>query len=205
MKKILVLLVFCIISSSSSLNMNTNNEIIIDSQMTFKEAIQGTKAPQNIIDSLKIVNVDYYSFDNKIHRGQLVINKLLEKDIIYLFELIKSNKFPIKSVIPIVKYGWSDDSSMNANNTSAFNFRLVSNSNRPSNHSWGRAIDINPFINPAVHKDGRVEPVGANYNPKSKGSINLKSKIVTEMIKKGWEWGGSWINLKDYQHLQKLH
>ncbi|MCX6148614.1 MAG: M15 family metallopeptidase [Candidatus Kapabacteria bacterium] len=204
MKKILILLIFCLFLSSYIFKYELNEKVIVDSNITLLEAIQGSKAPKTILDSMKLLNVQYYSFDNKLHQGQLVINAALEKDFVYLFELIKSTKFPVKSVIPIVKYGWSDDSSMIANNTSAFNYRLVSNSNRPSNHSWGRAIDINPLINPAIHKDGRVEPIGAKYNIKAKGVIHSKSKIVSEMLKRQWEWGGNWINLKDYQHIQKV-
>ncbi len=204
MKKILAFIIFCTILPLFSINDFSNDKLIIDSNLDFAQAIEGSKAPRVIIDSLRLINVEYYSFDRKLHKGQLVVNMALEKDFIFLFKLIKSNKFPIKSVIPIVKYGWSDDSSMKANNTSAFNFRLVSNSNRPSNHSWGRAIDINPLTNPAVHKDGRIEPKGAIYNKKAKGAIHSKSEIIIKMLDKGWQWGGNWINLKDYQHIQKI-
>ena len=53
--------------------MNGNEEIIIDSMINFSEAIEGTTASEEIIDSLVLVDVLYYSFDGKKHQGQLVV------------------------------------------------------------------------------------------------------------------------------------
>jgi hypothetical protein len=180
------------------------NDIIIDSDLTFNEAIKGTTAPQNIIDNLILLNVEYYSFDNKLHRGQLVIHKNLKNDIQQIFNLIKERKFPIAKVIPIVKYNWSDDSSMIDNNTSAFNYRKVAGKDNLSNHSFGIAVDINPFQNPAVYSDGSISPKGANYNPKKAGTIDANCFLTVEFKKLGWTWGGDWNSLKDYQHFQKV-
>ena len=36
---------------------------VIDSKMTFEEAIAGTKAPADIIDSLCLIDVRYFAFD----------------------------------------------------------------------------------------------------------------------------------------------
>jgi len=124
----------------------SNNEIIIDSQMSFEEAIEGTKAPNDDISNLVLLDVVYYSIDDKLHRGQLIIHKEVKVDIEEIFRLILQNKFPIMKVVPIVKYKWSDDASMEDNNTSAFNYRNIAGTNRLSNHSYGKAIDINPFF-----------------------------------------------------------
>lgn len=46
---------------------------------------------------------------------------------------------------PIENFKGDDDASMVANNTSAFNCRFITGKTGVySNHSWGRAIDINP-------------------------------------------------------------
>lgn len=37
----------------------------------------------------------------------------------------------------------NDNKSMSANNTSAFNYRVISGTKKLSNHSYGLAIDIN--------------------------------------------------------------
>ena len=178
-------------------------QIIIDSKLSFSEAIEGTKAPKNIIDELVILDVEYYSFDKKLHRGQLIIHKALKTDILEIFDFIKSSKFPIDKVIPIVKYNWSDDASMLDNNTSSFNYRKVAGKSKLSNHSFGTAIDINPFINPAVYSDGKISPKGSKYVPSADGAINNNSPLTQEFKKRGWTWGGDWNSLKDYQHFEK--
>lgn len=78
--------------------------LIIDSDLTLEEAIAGSTAPKNIIAEQVLVDVEYYSFDGKLHRGQLVIHKELQQNIVAIFELIKQEKFPIARVVPIVKY-----------------------------------------------------------------------------------------------------
>lgn len=178
--------------------------IIIDSQMTFEESIEGTQAPDIIIKNLIILDVEYFSFDNKLHRGQLVIHKELESDLKEIFQIIKDSKFPIEKVIPIEKYNWSDNRSMEDNNTSSFNYRKVAGKKKLSNHSFGIAIDINPFQNPAVYSDGKISPLGSKYDKKSPGTIIKDSLIYNEFIKRGWTWGGEWNSLKDYQHFEKI-
>lgn len=171
--------------------------------MTFEQAVAGTKAPDSIIQQLKLIDVDYYSFDGKLHRGQLVIHKKLEKDIIEIFEQLKIHKFPISKVIPIVKYNWSDNASMEDNNTSAFNYRNVAGKNKLSKHSFGIAIDINPYQNPVIYEDGRISPKGATYNPNAPGTITKNSIIYKEFASRGWIWGGDWKTLKDNHHFEK--
>lgn len=198
MKKLIIILV---ISVTAILPLKS--ELIIDSDMSFKEAIEGTNAPKDVIDNLVLLNVKYYSFDNIIHQGQLIIHKEVESDIKEIFDLILKIKFPIKKVIPIVKYGWDDDSSMADNNSSAFCYRFVAGTKRLSNHALGRAIDINPFNNPVLHEKGKIEPEGALYKPELPGTFTSKNPIVQEFIKRGWRWGGDFNSFKDYHHFDK--
>lgn len=176
---------------------------ISDCNYTLSKALAGKDIPRDIKKDLRLVDVYYYSFDKKLHKGQLVIHKDLVNDIEWIFTMLKEKEFPIKSVIPVVKYHWSDDESMEANNSSAFNYRLVANTNRFSNHSTGRAIDINPLQNPQII-DGKASPKGAVYNPKAKGTISKHSLVVKLFKDKGWKWGGDWKKRTDYQHFEKL-
>lgn len=175
---------------------------VIDSDYTLQEALEGISVPFNIEENLRLVNVSYYSFDKRLHRGQLVIHKDLVQDIKEIFEVIKQKKFPVAKVIPIVKYRWSDESSMVDNNTSAFNYRFIKGKDRLSNHATGRAVDINPYLNPQI-TDGVSYPAGAVYSPKNPGSISVNTFIVKEFRKRGWKWGGNWKTTKDYQHFEK--
>ena len=184
---------------------------IIDSQMTEKEAFDGLnpQCPEEIRERQGIVTVNYYSSDNSIHQGQLVIDRDLEKDIEAVFELALQQHVPIHSVIPISdkrfrKDGrWDDDRSMEANNTSAFNYRSITgSSSRLSKHAYGRAIDINPFQNPYI-KGGTILPNGAKYDPNVDGTLTPDQPVVRAFLRLGWEWGGNWTSCKDYQHFEK--
>lgn len=181
---------------------DNKNKIIIDSHITLSQALSGKEIPNTNTKNLKIVDVEYYSFDHRLHKGQLVIHKDLEDDIKEIFELIKEKRFPIKKVIPVNVYNWSDENSMRDNNTSAFNYRFVSGTRTFSAHSLGRAIDINPFQNPQI-KRGKTSPEGAVYNKFAPGTITKTTWLIHEFYKRGWRWGGDWTSLKDYQHFEK--
>jgi peptidoglycan LD-endopeptidase CwlK len=190
--------------SLSSMNFKSNDEdIIIDSKMTFEESIKGTKAPKSVIDSLCLIDVQYYSFDGKLHQGQVVIDKMAKDDVLAIFNLILEKKFPIGKAIPIVKYNWSDDASMEDNNTSSFCYRFISNTDRLSKHAIGRAIDINPFYNPVVYPDGKRVPSSAKYDLSRNGTFSANNIIVKEFIKRGWRWGGTFTAYKDNHHFDK--
>ena len=67
--------------------------VVIDSQVTLAEALAGSSAPQEVLDSLAIADVEYYSFDGKLHRGQIVMHKTLKEDVIHLFRFMRNQRF----------------------------------------------------------------------------------------------------------------
>jgi peptidoglycan LD-endopeptidase CwlK len=184
------------------MNDDTNN-IIIDSGFSFSDAIAGTNAPIEIVDNLSMVDVFYFSFDNCKHQGQIIVNSQLEDDVAEIFSLIEKMRFPIGSVIPIVTYGWKDEESMAANNTSSFNFRVIAGTTKLSLHSFGRAVDINPLQNPVIYPNGFIAPSGTIYDPQKKGAFNATHPIVKEFLSRGWHWGGNFDQPKDYHHFEK--
>lgn len=191
-------------------NRGTLKKPIIDSRMTKKEAFDGLdpNCPPEIRRRQRLIKVKYYSYDQKIHQGQLIIDKDLVKDIKQIFKLALAEKFPIFSVIPVAapqfrKNGrWDDDLSMAANNTSGFNYREKTGGGSLSNHAYGRAIDINTFQNPYV-KGNLILPPGAKYDPPTAGTLTAESAVTKLFIKLGWDWGGTWTRLQDYQHFEK--
>jgi peptidoglycan L-alanyl-D-glutamate endopeptidase CwlK len=178
--------------------------------MTHREAFEGLdpKCPEDIRKRQKVVKLKYYSTDGKVHRGQLVIDKDLLKDIKKVFALALKERFPVYSVIPVSdrrfrKDGrWDDELSMEANNTSAFNYREITGGGRLSNHAYGRAIDINTFLNPYI-KGSVVLPHGAKYDPTVAGTFTAGHPIVRAFLELGWTWGGNWTGRPDYQHFEK--
>jgi peptidoglycan L-alanyl-D-glutamate endopeptidase CwlK len=181
-----------------------NNGIIFDSRMTFAEATAGTKAPKKVIDALCLIDVSYYSFDGKLHLGQLIVHKTVRKDILDIFAWIEKTRFPVARAIPIVRYNWSDKASMADNNTSAFNYRFVQGTKRLSHHAFGRAVDINPCQNPVIYKDGRINPPGAVYRSDKAGAFSEASPIVQAFLSRRWQWGAHFKTVKDHHHFQKL-
>lgn len=181
---------------------NEESDYVIDSNIDFEQAIAGISIPQSIVDNLRIVDVYYYGFDDKPHKGQLIVHKDVVLDIIEIFEFIRESRFPIEKVIPISRYDWSDEKSMEDNNTSAFNYRFISGTRVISNHALGLAIDINPRLNPYI-KNGDSLPKGCVYDQTKAGTITDESQLVKEFQQRGWNWGGHWKSLKDYQHFEK--
>ena len=190
------------ITNKNILHQNEESGYVIDSEIEFEEAVAGHNIPQSVLDNLRLVNVYYYGFDDKLHKGQLVVHKDIVLDMIEIFELIRESRFPIGKVIPISKYGWSDEKSMQDNNTSAFNYRFISGSRVISNHAAGLAIDINPALNPYI-KNGSSLPENCIYDTTKAGTILADSELVKEFKRRGWQWGGDWKSLKDYQHFEK--
>lgn len=183
---------------------------IIDSAMGEREAFDGLdpQCPEEIRKRQRLINVEYYSTDRLIHRGQLVVDTDLVSDVKRVFALMLRERFPVHSVIPISdmrfrKDGrWDDELSMEANNTSSFNYREVTGGGHLSNHAYGRAVDINTFLNPYIKGD-LVLPHGATYDPKVEGTFTAASPFVREFLRLGWTWGGNWSDRKDYQHFEK--
>jgi len=182
---------------------------ITDSNITLSEALN-KPAPLEFKERQRLVEVLYYSFDGKIHKGQLVIEERLVEDIKEVFSVALENKFPVNSVIPIshkrfFKGGsWNEDNqSMLANNTSAFNYRVVTGGNVLSKHAYGFAIDINPLQNPYIKGD-IILPSKAVYDPSAPGTLTVDCVIVKTFKRLGWVWGGDWKSLKDYQHFEKV-
>jgi peptidoglycan L-alanyl-D-glutamate endopeptidase CwlK len=177
--------------------------VIVDSGMDFAGAIAGTAAPREVLETLCLIDVRYAGFDGRRHRGQLVVHRDLVTDVGEIFALMESLRFPVAGAVPIVRYNWSDEASMTANNTSAFNYRVVAGTDRLSLHATGRAVDINPRLNPAVYADGRIAPAESLYRPGIPGTLTGGDSVVSAFLERGWRWGGHFEHVRDYHHFEK--
>ena len=177
--------------------------VIVDSAMDFAGSVVGMAAPREVIEALCLISVGYVGFDGRLHEGQLVVHRELASDLEAIFVLMEMLKFPVTGAIPVARYGWSDAASMAADNTSAFNYRRIAGTNQLSSHANGRALDINPRRNPAVHPDGRIIPAGAAYRPGTPGTFTGEHPIVGALLERGWRWGGHFEHIRDYHHFEK--
>jgi peptidoglycan LD-endopeptidase CwlK len=177
--------------------------MIADSAMDFAQAMAGTAAPQELLESLSLIDVRYMGFDGRLHRGQLLVHRDLAAELRELFTLMEERRFPIAGVIPIVRFGWSDVASMAADNSSAFNYRVIAGTDHLSRHAVGRAVDINPRENPAVYPDGRTAPAGTVWRPGEPGTFTGDHPVVLAFRERGWRWGGDFNHITDYHHFEK--
>ncbi|MEJ6748965.1 MAG: M15 family metallopeptidase [Flavobacteriales bacterium] len=155
---------------------------------------------------LQSVKVAYINLDGETQMGELIVHHELAEEVVDIFRDIYECRFPIEKMTPINLYDCNDDKSMEDNNTSAFNYRTVSGSRKLSDHSFGRAIDINPLLNPYIRRS-KVQPEnGRKYTDREnhiEGMIQKNDCVVQEFKSRGWQWGGDWKYSKDYQHFYK--
>ena len=162
------------------------------------------------LSDLRYCHVLYYGFDNLDHEGELIVNKAIADDILEIFKGLYEKKYEIEKMILIDEYGANDELSMRDNNSSAFNYRVISGSSTLSNHSYGLAIDINPLYNPYVvpKSDGstEVQPATAvDYVDRYQSNRHFIRKYdacYNLFIDHGFTWGGDWNTKKDYQHFE---
>ncbi|MCP4962941.1 MAG: M15 family metallopeptidase [Actinomycetia bacterium] len=155
-------------------------------------------------DQLRLVTVVHWTPDGDHTTGSVVVHEMVAEDIAHVFAVLFESNFAIERLEPIQAFDGDDDKSMAANNTSAFNCREVAW--RPgvwSLHAYGRAIDINPLVNPYVSTKRLLPPEGAEFADRSletPGMIRDDDAVVTAFTEIGWTWGGHWSSAKDYQH-----
>lgn len=152
---------------------------------------------------LRAVRLRHWDFRGRSRVGVLVVDRAVVPDVVSVFRRLYAARFPIRRMLGVEVYRGSDDASMRADNTSAFNCRYVEGTNRWSEHAYGRAIDVNTVENPYVH-GGLVEPpAGRAYLDRSRrrpGMAVESGVLVRAFEAVGWGWGGRWRSAKDYQH-----
>ena len=158
-------------------------------------------------EDLRRLAVPFWDFGGRPTWGVLVVNAKLAGEIEAIFGELFAHGFLIEGMLPVEDFGGSDNASMEANNTSAFNCRDVTGlKGKFSNHSWGRAIDINPLTNPYVKGEKVLPEAGRAYLDRTRaypGGILRDSFVVRVFAKHGWTWGGAWPDRQDYQHFEK--
>lgn len=155
------------------------------------------------LDALRLVHVRYLGPDGAVHAGSLVVHEDEAQAIAGVFDNLLAQGFVIARVAPAYTVGGDDEALMRANITSAFNCRKVAGTSAWSEHSTGKALDLNPLWNPWVHGDQVDPPQAKAYvsrDPSRPGTITADGPVVAAFAAIGWHWGGNWKSSKDYQH-----
>ena len=155
------------------------------------------------LGGLRLLRLSYWGLDHAVHRGELIVNASAAASVTHAFRLLFEAGFPIRQMRVVDDFGGDDERSMLADNTSAFNCRLVPGTSVWAQHAYGLAVDINPFENPEI-QDGKADPpAAAAWADRSRSSpamIREGDATWRAFRAIGWTWGGGWRSLKDYMH-----
>lgn len=167
-------------------------------------------APDSVKAEQRMVPVLHVDFQGQTRRGALICHQSIAADVADIFRQLYEARYPIERVTPISHYGYDDERSMRANNTSCFCYRRVAGSQKLSKHAQGLAIDLNPLYNPHVKtRNGRLTVQPATAKPYADRSRRFAHKITRNDLacrlfrEKGFRWGGDWRSSKDYQHFER--
>ena len=159
------------------------------------------------IKDLRYIHVLHKDLDGTDHEGEMILNYHIADDVLVILRRLYEEGYPIERMQLIDEYNADDELSMRDNNSSSFNFRFISHTSRVSKHGLGLAVDINPLYNPYTKVvDGKriIEPsTGEPYLDRSrefKYKIEKGDLCYRLFTEHGFEWGGEWIDRKDYQH-----
>lgn len=176
--------------------------------MDIREKMKNNSLPSNSkisFEELVYIPIQHYDFNENILNGGIVVNKKVGEEVGNIFKELFNIKYKIEKVKLIDEYGADDNKSMADNNSSSFNYRLISGTNRLSKHAQGLAIDINPLYNPYIKNGIAIPSVSQKYVDRSlklESMIYKNDKIYNIFSKYGWKWGGNWTS-PDYQHFEK--
>ncbi len=154
-------------------------------------------------DALAYLQVDHVTYHGTA-RGELVVANQIALRTVELFRRLWQIGFPIRQLRLVDDFTGSDEASMAADNSSAFNFRLIAGTQLLSQHALGRAIDINPVENPWRKPDRIVPEAGTAFADRTDirpGMIVRPGPIVATLDDNGWEWGGDWRHAFDDHHI----
>lgn len=158
-------------------------------------------------EDLRRVDLDYLGPDGGVHRGSLVVHRDYVEDVVAIFATLQQIGYPIAKMQTVDRYpGAEDELSMRDNNTSAFNCRPLPGNTGWSLHAYGRAIDVNPLVNPFIDDAGDLQPQTAgrylDRGLADPAMLKAGDPAVRAFTDRGWRWGGAWRNPVDYQHFE---
>ena len=161
-------------------------------------------------DDLRHVRALHWDYDEQIHIGEMVCNKLIADRVAGILRTLYEHRYPIQRMLLPDVYGADDELQMRDNNSSCFFYRVVSGSTKLSKHARGLAVDINTLYNPyyKVQANGKrsVKPSTATAYCDRRSSFPYKidhdDLCYRLFTKAGFIWGGDWTSCKDFQHFE---
>jgi hypothetical protein len=148
----------------------------------------------------------FWGFDDRRHTGELLVHEDVARDLVSVFGRLYAARFPLEELSIITRRELDAPPTGDGNATTAFACRPTTGGTTYSQHAYGLAVDVNSFQNPYVSGDLVLPELASAYldrAPHRPGMIEANGPVVRAFASIGWEWGGSWRSLKDYQHFSR--
>jgi hypothetical protein len=149
------------------------------------------------------LRLTFWGFDARRHTGELLVHASAVRDLDSVFRRLWQARFPMEQVVIVRSYDPDAPSTGDSNGTGAFVCRPTTGGSSYSQHAYGLAIDVNTFQNPYRKGEVVLPELASSYLDRERvrpGMITADGPVVAAFRDIGWEWGGAWTTLVDYQH-----
>lgn len=153
------------------------------------------------------IRVTFWGFDDARHTGELLVASSVADDLVRVFARLYDARFPLEEMRVTSAAALEAAATGDGNNSESFVCRPTTGGTAFSQHAYGTAVDINPFQNPYDKGSGDARVVipelATSYTDRSAvrpGMVLPGDPVVEAFAAIGWQWGGQWRSLKDYQH-----
>ncbi|MDO4620708.1 MAG: M15 family metallopeptidase [Lachnospiraceae bacterium] len=166
------------------------------------------------LSELRYLKLPHYNYEGRLQVGEMIVHEEIADTVLQIFYELYQEQYQICSMYLVDDF-WTGDNestdtaSLEANNTACFNDRSIVGSGSVSRHALGKAIDLNPLENPYVKERDGVRTIlpeeGEAYLDRESGAEHLithQDAAYRIFSAYGFEWGGDWSSLKDYQHFE---
>lgn len=154
-------------------------------------------------EMLRYIKVSFFGFDERFHTGELIVHRTAATGMVEVFRRLHAERFPIEEMKVVSVEERDRPPTGDGNNTTAFVCREIRGGESWSQHAYGLAIDVNSFHNPYVKEDLVLPELASAYVDRERGlpgMIYRGDVVARAFARMGWEWGGDWRSLKDWQH-----
>jgi D-alanyl-D-alanine carboxypeptidase len=157
------------------------------------------------VEDLRRVTVSHWGFDGAAHTGELVLHRDVAEDVVGVFARLHELRFPIEQLRITTTADLDAHPTGDGNGSGSFTCRVVRGGSSLSQHSFGTAVDINPFQNPFQRGDLVLPELASAYLDRTDvrpGMILPGDEVVAAFAAIGWHWGGDWTE-PDHMHFSR--
>ncbi|MGQ0479938.1 MAG: M15 family metallopeptidase [Pseudonocardia sp.] len=155
------------------------------------------------VNQLRYLTLSFWGFDGRPHTGEMIVNARVADDVITVFGRLYRSRFPIEEMRVTARDELDAEPTGDGNNTTAFVCRPAVGLTRWSAHSYGLAVDLNPFHNPYRRGDLVLPELASAYLDRARvrpGMLAAGDPAVRAFTQIGWTWGGRWRDPVDTMH-----